>query len=496
MADTLVLASLQVDASGVVSGMGASNRALGQGERALENFGRSGKRVESMTGLLVTKMFSLRSALLAVTRVLGIAGIVLALAHAVVSLTKEVITSTTWFKQAAAAVTDWWQALVHGEDSLGRLSRKLEEHSKGTGVESIGGDLKRMQELLEKRATLPLARTPEEVRVRRIELEKYNKEIEQLAINLGKVGISARQVGALEDFQRAIAQGQGGALKSGTTVDMTTGELVPQRTLDKEAAEEAKKRAEALRRLTQAQTAANAAALIGRNESMAQLMAVDDWMVALRQLQDQAEGLVPGVALMADEMQIFSDMIKQADANTKAWMDSLSGFEEQFFASFSGLDPALAQFDLFNAALQGVAQTMATTLVHGTEDGKRAIAGLLEQISAMCFTYSLMFAAMAIGATTVAGAAALGGTPSQFGKAAAGFAAAGVAAGLAARALGGGGGGGREGGGGGGAAGAQAAPASARTLTIVVQGSVIGTDPDDLARELLRLQRTATGDGG
>ena len=118
-----------------------------------------------------------------------------------------------------------------------------------------------------------------------------------------------------------------------------------------------------------------------------------------------------------------------------AIIPSFSEQMAQLVHSFS-----LANFEM--AAFQSAAEAMGTALADslaGVGQGKQGMADLMLSISRMAFVFALMNVAFAVMSSTGVGAIVAMGTPTQFGKAAALFGAVGIAAGVAARAMGAGG---------------------------------------------------------
>lgn len=95
-----------------------------------------------------------------------------------------------------------------------------------------------------------------------------------------------------------------------------------------------------------------------------------------------------------------------------------------------------AGLDAFGALAQGFGQMVASWVLYGNqgENGlKKMVAGVLANVAQMATTYAVLSLAAAALATTVWGAALLGGTPAQFLKAAALFGAVAVTAAVAGR---------------------------------------------------------------
>jgi hypothetical protein len=118
VAERIVLADFVVDTRGIVQGMRASDDAMARSRGAV-------KTMASTAEVAAAKLFSLRSAALKLAGAFGFAGVAFTAANAVATLTKDLITSTTWFKNAAAAIDEWYSAIIKGEGAFDRLSAKL-----------------------------------------------------------------------------------------------------------------------------------------------------------------------------------------------------------------------------------------------------------------------------------------------------------------------------------------------------------------------------------
>jgi hypothetical protein len=79
MADTLVLAELSIDSRGVISGMAAVDKSLDQGTRRLNTFGNEGEKTAKKTDLLGARLFNLKNAVSAALGGVTLAGGILAI---------------------------------------------------------------------------------------------------------------------------------------------------------------------------------------------------------------------------------------------------------------------------------------------------------------------------------------------------------------------------------------------------------------------------------
>lgn len=130
MADTLVLAELSIDSSGVVTGVAVAGGALDNLNRKTEDTGKKSEKASALMGALTGRMFSLRSAAVALLGSFTLAGLILQISN----LTANLITGTDWWKKWSGAATDAFNALVKGEGVMERTARHLSEAQKGTGV--------------------------------------------------------------------------------------------------------------------------------------------------------------------------------------------------------------------------------------------------------------------------------------------------------------------------------------------------------------------------
>lgn len=176
---------------------------------------------------------------------------------------------------------------------------------------------------------------------------------------------------------------------------------------------------------------------------------------------------------------------------TDNWKTSLEVARESWddFKTFvmDGIQPLQLAIASIQTAMGAFVSGMSEALLRGKFSFRQFMADMLASLVPVLLGYG------ALG--LVAGFL---GNPAGFKAAGIAFAAA-VAAAAAARALGGGGvseRGSSGGAGGGAAAGAQGGPETERTLTIVFNNSTLmGTDPDNLARNIAKIVRTASADG-
>lgn len=123
MPDTLVLAELTIDSSGVVTGVGVVKDSLGQAEQATDKFGKTVSRNTGFTEKLTERMFSLRHAAVALIGSFSLAGIIFELK----GFLEEVIKSDAAFEdlqKSAAALHSEFISIAR--DGLG-ISSTLRE---------------------------------------------------------------------------------------------------------------------------------------------------------------------------------------------------------------------------------------------------------------------------------------------------------------------------------------------------------------------------------
>jgi len=503
VAESLVLANLIVDPSGVVAGIKQSNAALGQGDAALKKFGDGQRGLGNATDLVINRMFSFRAALVAVTRVLGIGAVILTLANALKDLVVDLVTSTEWFKSAKSAVTDYWMALAHGEDTIQRTARHMKDLLSGTGIDSATGTVAKLDELKQKRKELvdQMSSTPKGLARMLMgeDLEAVNKGIDDLTVKMLKMGATAKQVGSVTEVQNLFTRlGAGGTLQPGTSANLKTGEIEPPAA--------PLKNQEALASETASIQALNL--IIFENARARQLSSsqLTDQLQLYKEGQFAIEWFGAAIGAVDSTTGTFSETL---NLNAGAWEsvgDAAKDSAAMVASASSTISESMAEAqkasELYQAALDVSTQSasmfasgLAEAAVTGSVSWKKLIGDMLMNMGTMLLAMSL-----------VATVRALLGEENQWATAVYSAIAATVVLGFA-RAMGAGRGGASSGGGGvggGWSRGGNAATASDSkpllshnkpSMTINVQGSIIGTDPDNLARDLARLINTAQADG-
>jgi len=137
MADQLVLASVTIDANGVVSGMAQVNAAVDQSATAVNKFSGETRQAASFSDTLVERMFSLRHAAIALLGSFTLAGVILEMTH----LTAEILKSTDAWKEASEAAGDYWKKIVEGETQAQAQLRHTADILKAAGVSGGMGSM-------------------------------------------------------------------------------------------------------------------------------------------------------------------------------------------------------------------------------------------------------------------------------------------------------------------------------------------------------------------
>ena len=122
MAETVVLAELSIDATGVVSGIAVTNNAMVGLGRTTEEVGRKVTRSSSFLDLVTRRMFNLRSAAVALLGGFTLGGIVVQLG----ALARNLITGTDWWRNFSNAIENTWLSLTKGQTALQGIARSLD----------------------------------------------------------------------------------------------------------------------------------------------------------------------------------------------------------------------------------------------------------------------------------------------------------------------------------------------------------------------------------
>lgn len=541
-----VLAQLTIDESGVISGIARVDNSLRRGEQAVDRFGSSQTRLVGVGDKAIRNFFSMDRALTRLGAAFGIAGLVYSLANAITSLVTELITSETWFKRSKEAVTDWWNELVKGETTVERIARKT------AALKNIPsgpvGELEKLRSLVEERKELIrlMEETGKAAQAESVTERSFLGIIPSLATGRisglfgeredisasGSFAALQKQVEVADKAIRDLFNSlRGHGLTAKEIIDATGASIKALPPTPEDMTARKKYLDDILQALgavdemrVSMQSAADFQAFFGPAERVELFEVagipnpvefahqIDLIKEAISELNVQlSQGGIPveqfniGVENLQDALKSLGFTAEETRAIFESLGVSLNTAlpgPETFSSILAGygqsLSTAQAQFEAFMVAVQGVGLVISESLAGSDVNLRQAIVSILKQISNMLIVYALMFTAMGIASSTNPVAIGLFGSPDQNFAAAQVFAAAGAAAGLAARALGGGGQGegGRGGGGrGGGRASVSGLGGGQQSVTVVVQGSFIGSDPNEIARYLSDIITTNRRDG-
>lgn len=474
MADELVLARLSVDPSGVVSGVNITEAGI---KRMQNSFGKLTPTFDAVT----KRMFSFRTALLSIARAFGVVGIVTGLAFALKNLVTDLISSTTWFQNAAAAVTDWWNALVKGETALDRLVRKV----------GGGGTL----DIVAKQTKL---------------LEQRKKLMDEMRGTVTTFSLPGAFGGFVLPFSTEPAKGS--ALDVAKTrlkeIDM---ELVEVNKQINDATsgmtafrEEAKRAADHIHQflsIMQAGQGLPQFATTGPQD----LPEMPAEMFGFQQ-QNVPPGLTPEGALRA------TDFLESIGPPTEGLLSLAEAFEAvgigaqhmafamDQIAKGKSIEDITEQIqfqqsvlEAFSIASSAFANAVASAFFDAGVGMKKAMASMLRDMARIFLVRSIESLATGILASTPYGQAMGLGNPSPYFAAAKLFGGLAALAGGAARAIGGGGEARSHGGGGAIGASGSAGGDRIQNVNLTVHGFV--GDEDALARQVAKMLRTAASDG-
>jgi hypothetical protein len=537
----LVLASLTIDSNGVVGGIASSTQAFQQGEAALKKFGTSQSTLGINTDKLVSRLTGFKQAFLSLTSVISVSGAVLALASALRTLITDLVSSTTWFKKASDTATDWYNAIVKGETASQRLTRQLQEMNKAAGITNDKLDqqahlnilLEKRQELMDKMTGVDKAKasatavattmsipgghllgaagalffggpggggppSAEALGVMQHNLDEINKEI---GVTQSKLAGTFRSESDIAAETKRIAAETKAWRDEAQKINDAAGLFMAQM----DSAEQSVKEFQEFFGADTGEGKAFAFAGISDPAEFAgQMQSIQQSINVLNESFGQgritAEQYDLGLHNLTDKLVALGFTAEESNAKLQEFGASLTlvrppetdPWIDWQNSVTSALTAAQLKADLAASAMSAFAGTMTSAFTGQPTSLKKFLANMLEAMVPVLVGYG-----------SIALVAALLGDHSKFAVAGIAFAAA-AAAGAAAKALGGGGGSvsGDRGGGHHGRGGEIAAPLTTGVqapnnpaVTIVVQGSMIGTDPDNLARDLTKLINTATNDG-
>jgi hypothetical protein len=484
--ERIVLADFVVDTRGIVQGMRASDDAMARSRAATRAMGSTAEAAAA-------KLFSVRSAALKLAGAFGFAGVAFMAANAVAALTKDLISSTTWFKNASDAVSTWYSEVVKGEGALERLSAKLKGVSAIENVAGLFGKLEQRRTAaaavaagpnqtmrvasgvqsarglaFPATATVADKGAPLAFEEAKLGVKELDTEINNLARDFVAAGgaLSVLEAKAGEAFEGIFP------LVNEAAVKMAADEADNlARALAKSAAEAAKMQKE-LDDISLA--GANAFVLLDLDLQHIKLVKQNEELAKWNQLMIDIKNSTDLAAAA------FGKFIKPEKKEKTPWEQFMDQIKE-------GATQAALTLDLAKTAFDGFVNSISQGLTQGGMTFKTFLADMLA---------ALVPVLVAWGATAII-EGFVTRDPSLIAAGAGAFAAA-VAAGAASRALGGAKSysGGSSGGGGGSslaAAGGSAGP----QVTVVINGSVIGVgmSRDEFARSIAEDIERARGDG-
>lgn len=514
MAETVVLANLMVDSKGVVSGVSEADKALAKGEAATARFSKQTTATIGPVQEFVKKLFNLKEALSVVGTAFGIIGLFTLISSALRKLIPDILNNIKAWQRLKESFTDYYNALLKGETAIGRVSRKIAEAAKEAGISSTFAITQQMEKLTtfirEAESKLATA-SGAAAQAIRADIAQANQELEKLFATMEKLGISREQVLALGTNAqtnrllqavaaslsgiapglsaalgaRAVSSAPGpGAIQLPSGVQPQTAAGPPQGRIDvfsimgvPSAAEVARRTAE----INVALASLSMSAETGR-------VPLQFYAEAVSNIMNEMEALGFSTGEINSRLREFGIEVVQAANQTPTFLQSLAELLE-------GMNTAQTAAQMMVQTFQALGNAIATALLDSGVTMRQAVVEVLKQLARMAIIYALMFTAAGIVASTGYGAAILGGSPAQFFKAAAAFAAVAVAAGVAAKVIerGGSGRDGREptrtlGG-------VPAAQQPQQVVNVNVEGSLLGTDEHSLARSISDLITTAQADG-
>jgi hypothetical protein len=537
--EQIVLASVSIDSNGVVTGVAQMNTALGAGETATLGFAKKTQAAGGVVTAFVGRLFNMRAALLVAARALGVVGLVTTAALAIRRLAADVLSSSAAWKRLTSAVEDYYLALVKGEDVAQRTQRHMIDAAKAAGVETTSS----LFEQIEKVSTF-ITEARERLRTLmpggalalsvKIDLAEANRKLEELIARMEDLGFGRGELLALPttvvpDVTSTPAPKLLEAAGLGTLPDRTRqldllresvrllkSEFKETGNLDRFNAGLAGVRAKAvglhasiedfqrlgLPRFDVFELAGipkpeefnlRVQAIVGALQFLNQHIAeipIQAFEIGVKNLTGALENM--GFSLEQIDEILKKIGITSVEVKDKGLFDLKEAFKD--FANSITIDQA--KFETFQAVVSGVADAISQAFLEGGVTLKQAVVDILKTLTRLFITYGVAFFALGVVASTPWGAFL--GNPTQFFLASGKMFLAAAIAGAAAIALGGrGGGGGREGGG---RAPELGAPGGSTRggpqVFIQVDGSIIGSDPNELARSIEKLIIVGQGDRG
>jgi hypothetical protein len=130
MAEELVLANLVINANGMVTSLAEGDVALQRSGQNLQEFGKQADASATLGGKLEERFFSLRHAAAALLGGFTLAGVIAEMT----SLTAEIVKSTDAWKEASEAAGNYWKKIVDGETAAQAQLRHTADILKAAGV--------------------------------------------------------------------------------------------------------------------------------------------------------------------------------------------------------------------------------------------------------------------------------------------------------------------------------------------------------------------------
>ena len=477
MAEEVTLARLRVDSSGVTTGVNKAGQSLKRGGADVQRFGDKTKAAAASSQGFVGRVFDMKTALTTFAGAVGVVGI----ASIIATMTRNLLANSEAFKTTTAALRDFFGEFVLGETIVDRVGRKLTTALEEAQIKIPELDIKaaiaRTTEFIAKTELQrdAVAQTRKELIEQGFVLGRTSRTLKEINTDLGTffvmVGKNRPAVSDLDlkidDFNVAI-RGASGQLQQ-MFIDL--GNV-------RAAAVTVTSPLQAL----QDSIAGTKIATVAVGQS---LIAVDPFVNQIsdsfnRQLRIQRD--------LNAELRKYSlrlQTLPQLAGLAKTGTEELNETVEQTQVAFSALA----------IGMQAAGAAAAQAFLEAGVSTRDLFTQVLKDLSRAMIIKGFEYTAYAIAAATGIGSATLGGTPSQFGTAAGKFFAIGALAGAGARAGGSASGAGAGEPLGGPFAAPTAATAPVQNITVIVEGSLLGTTPEQLGRDLGDLVNRGIRDG-
>jgi hypothetical protein len=501
MAEDITVAGLRVDSSGVVEGVDEANDALKDAESGLDDFGKKSKKTAGIAQTFTTKLFDLKGAVKGVAAAFGIGFVIGVLIGGLRNLVTEVLKNNEAWLTFKDRLNDTFRAMILGESTIDRVKRKMEGLSSGLGIESVFSQEK-IDQLVRARKTITeeIGKVNEEKLLGPVfkAMDIRQRLMNRALISLGLIeetrvqgeqnilaltGAERLLKNSLKDINTELTSQLEAFIKLGGSVaEFTelTGGVTPARKPVKNLPSE---------KFPIGPEPLNAFEFAGIPTPEQMEAAFNSTQLARGALQKaQIEGEIP------------IDRFTAAVENLKNKLVALGATKEELqelgFVVSVGAQEMEDSFDRVGAAAElasrgfsMLAEAAITALLEGGVSIKKALQQILKAIAIEATVRAIFETAQGFAKAAVQDpSASIHFTAAKFFFKTAGLAAAGA---LAAGSRGGGGGPGGTGIGGR----AEEVIDRKSNVTVIVQGSLIGTDEDTLARDLSDLIDTARQDG-